>query len=105
MDQAGHSADGLSFKAYRGDSCTLLAFDLAEQHADDLAGFAVEYTDPAGRTHPVLNRLSFDRRKTHNGRSRKSGAASSNEVSLWWPWSMAGRCRAIPQRKSSAISR
>jgi phosphatidylserine/phosphatidylglycerophosphate/cardiolipin synthase-like enzyme len=61
MDQAAHSADGLSFKAYRGDSCTLLAFDLAEQHADDLAGFAVEYTDPAGRTHPVLNRLSFDR--------------------------------------------
>src|SRR5436190_832714 len=61
MDQAGHSADGLSFKAYRGDSCTLLAFDLADQHADDLAGFAVEYTDPAGRTHPVLNRLSFDR--------------------------------------------
>jgi hypothetical protein len=34
----------LKFKAHRGDSCVLLAFDIEEQYADSLAGFAVEYT-------------------------------------------------------------
>jgi phosphatidylserine/phosphatidylglycerophosphate/cardiolipin synthase-like enzyme len=58
MPAAAHS-DGLSLCAYAGDGAVLLAFDLdAARHAD-LAGFAVEYTDPDGQTLPVLNRLSF----------------------------------------------
>jgi len=52
-------ADGLTFRAYPGDGAVLLAFDLDESRQADLAGFAVEYTDPDGKTLPVLNRLSF----------------------------------------------
>ena len=52
-------ADGLTLRAYPGDGAVLLAFDLDESHQADLAGFAVEYTDPDGQTLPVFNRLSF----------------------------------------------
>jgi hypothetical protein len=52
-------ADGLTVCAYPGDGAVLLAFDLDESRQADLAGFAVEYTDPDGKTFPVLNRLSF----------------------------------------------
>jgi hypothetical protein len=52
-------AEGLTFIAYPGDGAVLLAFDVDESMAPDLAGFAVEYTDPDGQTLPVLNRLGF----------------------------------------------
>lgn len=58
MATSAHS-DGLSFCAYAGDGAVLLAFDLDESRQADLAGFAVEYTDPDGKTFPVLNRLNF----------------------------------------------
>jgi phosphatidylserine/phosphatidylglycerophosphate/cardiolipin synthase-like enzyme len=54
------TSEGLTLKAYRGDGCALLAFDVAEPLVDDLAGFAVEYETPDGRTLPLLNRLRFD---------------------------------------------
>lgn len=56
---ASAQSDGLSFCAYWGDGALLLAFDLDESRQADLAGFAVEYTDPDGKTFPVLNRLNF----------------------------------------------
>ena len=56
---ASAKSDGFSFCAYWGDGALLLAFDLDEARQADLAGFAVEYTDPDGKTFPVLNRLSF----------------------------------------------
>lgn len=52
-------SDGFTFSAYWGDGAILLAFDLDESRQADLAGFAVEYTDPDGHTFPVLNRLNF----------------------------------------------
>ena len=52
-------AEGLTFAAYPGDGAVLLAFDVDQSMAPDLAGFAVEYTDPDGQTLPVLNRLGF----------------------------------------------
>jgi hypothetical protein len=52
-------SDGFTFCAYPGDGAILLAFDLDESRQTDLAGFAVEYTDPDGQTFPVLNRLNF----------------------------------------------
>src|SRR2546423_10154323 len=58
MGTSAHS-DGLTFCAYPGDGAILLAFDLDESRQADLAGFAVEYTDPDGHTFPVLNRLNF----------------------------------------------
>ena len=56
---ASAQSDGFSFCAYWGDGALLLAFDLDESRQADLAGFAVEYTDPDGKTFPVLNRLNF----------------------------------------------
>jgi PLD-like domain len=50
---------GLTFKAYAGDGAVLLAFDVGEPLREDLAGFAIEYTDPKGKTSPVFNRLNF----------------------------------------------
>jgi len=52
-------SDGFKFCAYAGDGAVLLCFDLDESRQADLAGFAVEYTDPDGKTFPVLNRLNF----------------------------------------------
>jgi hypothetical protein len=58
MPASAHS-DGFTFCAYAGDGAVLLAFDLDESRQADLAGFAIEYTDPDGKTFPVLNRLNF----------------------------------------------
>jgi hypothetical protein len=55
------STDGLTFTAYRGDGCALLAFDLDQSLRRDLAGFAVQYTAPGGEPEWLLNRLSFTR--------------------------------------------
>jgi len=57
--QTTQQADGLTFAAYPGDGAVLLAFDVGQGMEQDLAGFAVEYTDPDGQTFPVLNRLGF----------------------------------------------
>jgi hypothetical protein len=62
--QARQQAGGLTFAAYPGDGAVLLAFDLDQGMQQDLAGFAVEYTDPDGHTFPVLNRLSFAQQLT-----------------------------------------
>jgi hypothetical protein len=56
---AAQQAEGLTFAAYPGDGAVLLAFDVDQGLEPDLAGFAVEYTDPDGQTRPVLNRLGF----------------------------------------------
>jgi PLD-like domain len=57
--QVRQQSGGLTFTAYPGDGAVLLAFDLDQGMQQNLAGFAVEYTDPDGHTFPVLNRLGF----------------------------------------------
>jgi len=57
--QTMQQSEGLTFVAYPGDGTVLLAFDVDQGMEQDLAGFAVEYTDPDGQTLPVLNRLGF----------------------------------------------
>lgn len=51
---------GLSLKAYRGEGAVLLAFDVDESLVEQLAGFAVRYTDPTRGEQWIHNRLSFD---------------------------------------------
>jgi hypothetical protein len=51
--------DGLTVKAHRGEGAVLLAFDVTPELAPALAGFAVEYTAPDGRSHTLVNRLTF----------------------------------------------
>jgi PLD-like domain len=59
LERPRSAAEGLTLAAYPSDGAVLLAFDVDEALKDDLAGFAVTYVSPDGRTHDVLNRLSF----------------------------------------------
>lgn len=56
------TADGLTFKLYRGEGVALLAFDLDRDKAtDDFVGFTVEVRYPgANRWGALRNRLHFD---------------------------------------------
>ncbi len=56
------SADGLTFKIYRGEGVALLAFDLdPDQATDDFVGFSVEVQYPdSDRWGALKNRLHFD---------------------------------------------
>src|SRR5215468_8223667 len=58
-NQVSQQSAGLTLTGYPGDGAVLLAFDLDQSMQQNLAGFAVTYTDPDGQTFPVLNRLSF----------------------------------------------
>lgn len=53
-------SDLLRFSVHRGDGAALLAFDVDEELALDLAGFAVECVPPTGDPYQLLNRLSFE---------------------------------------------
>jgi phosphatidylserine/phosphatidylglycerophosphate/cardiolipin synthase-like enzyme len=54
----------LRFSALRGDGAALLAFDVDQSLAADLAGFAIGCAPPEGDAYPVLNRLSFEQQIT-----------------------------------------
>ena len=56
------SADGLTFKLYRGEGVALLAFDLEKEKAtNDFVGFSVEVKYPGSpRWGALRNRLHFD---------------------------------------------
>lgn len=53
------TSGALTVQAFVGDGCTLLAFDLKEPAAKNLAGFAIKRTDPNGRSQYIPNLLSF----------------------------------------------
>jgi phosphatidylserine/phosphatidylglycerophosphate/cardiolipin synthase-like enzyme len=57
-------SDSLRFSVHRGDGAALLAFDVDEKLAPDLAGFAVECAPPVGDPYMLLNRLSFEQEVT-----------------------------------------
>lgn len=52
-------SDTMKLSLYRGDGAVLLAFDVNEELAPRLAGFAIECTPPVGDPYKLLNRLSF----------------------------------------------
>ncbi len=75
----------LTFRAYGGDACTLLAFDYPEAGRADLAGFAVWCTPPGGTEQPIENRLSCRPRGVWgDSRMREpEGSADSPRRSGW----------------------
>src|SRR5215470_13643473 len=79
-NQVSQQSAGLTLTGYPGDGAVLLAFDLDQSMQQDLAGFAVTYTDPDGQTFPVLNRLSFAQAIT---------SATTPEQRVWTPTSEA----------------
>lgn len=54
------SDEGLVLRVYAGAGSALLAFDVPEALAADLAGFAVQFTPPGGEPQWLVNRLTFD---------------------------------------------
>jgi phosphatidylserine/phosphatidylglycerophosphate/cardiolipin synthase-like enzyme len=58
---ASASSNALTLTAYPGDGAVLLAFSLDESElkSHDLAGFAIQYTTPAGQTQYLQNRLNY----------------------------------------------
>ena len=56
---ASSSSGALTVQAFVGDGCTLLAFDLNQGATENFAGFAINRTDPNGKSKYVLNTLSF----------------------------------------------
>lgn len=79
------SSRGLTVKAYSGDRCAMLAFDLAEHLTDKLAGFAIRRKAVDGDTWTWLgNRLSFagDYTKTGGGKFFASRVAPFQK--FWW---------------------
>jgi hypothetical protein len=59
-----NAKNGLLVKAYRGDGSAMIAFDLDQQLTQNLAGFAIQRTDPNGTSAFLPNRLSFDTKVT-----------------------------------------
>lgn len=80
MEQTRSENGGLTAVAYRGDGAALLAFDVTEELAQNLAGFALEFTPPGGERTPIRNRLTFDAQIT---------AATTPEERTWTPTDQA----------------
>jgi phosphatidylserine/phosphatidylglycerophosphate/cardiolipin synthase-like enzyme len=85
---AAASSGGFTVKAYGGDRCAMLAFDLDEHQTDKLAGFAIARR-LAGQTHwQVLgNRLGFAGDYTNPNASKNGKFFSSSTdpfQKFWW---------------------
>jgi hypothetical protein len=71
-------SDGLSVAAYRGDAKTLLAFNLTQAQAVNLAGFTIECTPPTGSSYYLFNTLRFADPSKHAQVASESPNASVN---------------------------
>ncbi|WGS51423.1 phospholipase D-like domain-containing protein [Paraburkholderia sp. D15] len=82
------TSQGLTVKAYSGDRCAMLAFDLADHLTDKLAGFAIRRA-PNGtdKWQWLGNRLSFDGAYTKSADQTGSKFYDSNVApfqKFWW---------------------
>jgi len=81
------SSGGLTCKAYRGDGCVLLAFNLEAGQVKGLAGFAITRTMPGKSPEPLLNRLSFESKYTRATTAKERKWFPSNTApfqKFWW---------------------
>jgi PLD-like domain len=65
MPPAAVSSDVLSLVAYRGDAKTLLAWDLAEDQREGLAGFTIACKPPGRDEYYLCNQLQFEHPDRH----------------------------------------
>ncbi len=68
----------MSLVAYRGDAKTLLAFDLTEQQAKNLAGFTIEARPPGVAPYYLYNTLRFQNPAAHAQVASESPNSSIN---------------------------
>jgi hypothetical protein len=73
---------GLSVQAYVGDANVLLAIDLDQHLTANLAGFAIQRTDPAGKPTYLMNRINF-------GSNLTKTANAKTVVAEWTPSNLA----------------
>lgn len=79
------SSRGFTVKAYSGDRCAMLAFDLADHLTDRLAGFAIRRKRVGGTAWTWLgNRLSFDGDYTKTGGGRFFSSDVAPFQKFWW---------------------
>jgi phosphatidylserine/phosphatidylglycerophosphate/cardiolipin synthase-like enzyme len=85
---AAASSGGFTVKAYAGDRCVMLAFDLDEHQTDRLAGFSIARRRAGQARWQFLgNRLGFAGDYTDSKASRKGKFFSSNTdpfQKFWW---------------------
>jgi phosphatidylserine/phosphatidylglycerophosphate/cardiolipin synthase-like enzyme len=74
--------DGLTAKVYRGDGAAMLAFNLDEKLAQNLAGFSVRRTNPKGQSDYLRNRLHFTSCVTADTKAEDLGLHPTNEAPL-----------------------
>ena len=74
--------DGLTVKVYRGDGSAMLAFNLGEQQAKNLAGFSIKRTSPGGKSDYLPNRLHFSSNITADTKAEDIGGHPSNEAPI-----------------------
>jgi len=67
----------LSLVAYPGDAKTLLAWDLAEDRREGLAGFTIACKPPVGKTYFLWNQLQFEHPEEH---ARKASEPANSSV-------------------------
>lgn len=81
------SSDGFSVKAYAGDRCVMLAFNLEDPLVADLAGFAIRRKPQGGKWKALVNRVAFDSMYTADLTGEQRKWYSSLEApfqKFWW---------------------
>lgn len=72
------NSSSLSLVAYRGDAKTLLAFDLTEEQARNLAGFTIKVSPPGVAPYYLYNTLRFEDPAAHAQLASESPNSSVN---------------------------
>ena len=78
MSPATARSDVLSLLAYRGDAKTLLAWDLAEDRREGLAGFTIACRPPGRQEYYLWNQLQFEHPDQHAQDAAEPASSSVN---------------------------
>ncbi|MFZ6769678.1 phospholipase D-like domain-containing protein [Undibacterium sp. Di26W] len=81
------SSGALTVRAYSGDQCVMLAFNVDEHKKADLAGFSIRRRFKDGSWSPLLNRLSFTSDYTSETTAEDRKWHSSEDApfqKFWW---------------------
>src|SRR6266487_1004483 len=81
------SSGALTVRAYSGDQCAMLAFNVDEHKKTDLAGFSIRRRFKGGSWSTLLNRLSFTSDYTSETIAEDRKWHSSEDApfqKFWW---------------------
>ncbi len=78
--------NGITAKAHRSDGSVLLAFDLDESLTPGLAGFAIQCTQPDGKSYFLSNRLGFNSNAAQQSNGSEAFAPSNQAPFQKFRW-------------------